>query len=75
MDWSGLELFLSGVACLFCLIFGMVIGAVINQKNVDRRIEKAQKEIISEIHTLKNQTQVEVDNLVTIIEKYLKGGN
>lgn len=74
MDWSGLELFIAGIACLFCLIFGMVIGAMITQKNVDRRIEIAQKEIRSEIQKIENEKQIELDRLSELVEKYLKGG-
>lgn len=75
IDWSGVHLFITGICCLACLTIGMIIGALITQKNVDRRIEKAQKEIRSEIQKIENEKQIELDRLVEIIDKYLKGGN
>jgi len=75
IDWSGVQLFIAGVCCMVCLIFGMVIGAVITQKNVDRRIEKAQKEIRSEIQKIENEKQIELDRLVKLLENFSKGGN
>ena len=75
IDWSGAQLFI--VCCLAgaCLILGMRIGATITQKNVNCRIEKAQKEIISEIQKIEDEKQIELDRLEEFVKKYLKGGN
>jgi len=79
IDWSvklnNVQLFLTGVCCLCCLIIGMVVGTIITQKNVDRRIEKAQKEIISEIQKIEDEKQIELDKLIVSIEKFLTRDN
>jgi len=53
----------------------MVVGTIITQKNVDRRIEKAQKEIISEIQKIEDEKQIELDKLIVSIEKFLTRDN
>ena len=75
IDWSGVQTFITGICCIACLTIGMIIGAIITQKNVDRRIEKAQKEIRSEIQKIEEEKQIELDRLSELVEKYLKGGN
>ena len=72
IDWSGVQLFIAGVCCLACLILGTIIGATITQKNVDRRIEKAQKEIRSEIQKIEEEKRIELNRLTDLIEKYLQ---
>jgi len=74
IDWSGVQTLIAGACCLVFLVIGLMIGSGITQKNVDRRIEIAQKEIRSEIQKIEEEKQVELDRLVEIIEKYLKGG-
>jgi len=74
IDWSGAQLFIAGVCCVVFLIFGMVIGAVITQKNVDHRIEAAQKEIRSEIQKIETDKQIQLDRLVELIGNLSKRG-
>lgn len=75
IDWSGVQTLITGICCITCLTIGMIIGAMITQKNVDRRIEKAQKEIRSEIQKIENEKQIELDRLSELVKKHLKGGN
>ncbi len=74
IDWSGVQAIITAIGCMACLIIGMSIGAMITQKNVDRRIETAQKEIRSEIQKIEEEKQIELDRLSELIDKYLKGG-
>ena len=74
IDWSGVQTLITGICCIACLTIGMIIGAIITQKNVDRRIEKAQEEIRSEIQKIEEEKQIELDRLKDLIDKYLKGG-
>jgi len=74
IDWSGVQTLIAGACCLVFLVIGLIIGAGITQKNVDRRIEKAQKEIRSEIQKIEEEKQIELDRLVKVMDKYLKGG-
>lgn len=75
IDWSGIQTLITGICCIACLTIGMIIGAVITQKNVDRRIERAQKEIRSEIQKIEEKKQIELDRLIELLEKFSKGGN
>jgi len=74
IDWSGAQTLITGACCLVFLVIGLMIGAGITQKNVDRRIEKAQKEIRSEIQKIEEEKQIELDRLSDLVEKHLKGG-
>ena len=67
IDWSGVQLFI--VCCLAgaCLILGMMIGATITQKNMDCRIETAQKEIRSEIQKIEKEKKIKLDRLTELI--------
>lgn len=74
IDWSGVQTLITGACCLVFLVVGLIIGSGITQKNVDRRIEKAQKEIRSEIQKIEEEKQIELDRLSDLVNKYLKGG-
>lgn len=75
IDWSGVQTLITGACCLVFLVIGLMIGAGITQKNLDRRIETAQKEIRSEIQKIEEEKQIELDRLNKLVDKYLKGGN